>query len=227
VSKAWIGVAVQPVVSKLARHLGNAARVGFRITRVYPRTLAGESELKVGDIIVALDSERLRPRGMQDAGLFHRRVRRLDIDEVARLTILRAGAEREVAVKLERTKMTPEEARRDRNRDFELTVREVTFFDRDEKRWDETVGGVIVDRIESAGWAQLGGIRPRDLIQRIDDAQIQNLQDYRRALEEITGRKPERVVFVILRGARTRFQYVEPDWSLTTGDEKQADNNKE
>ena len=179
VSKAWIGVAVQPVVKKLAKQLGRPDSLGFRVTRVYPKTLASDTDLEVGDIIITLNDRRLKPRGMQDAGLFHRRVRKLDIGDTATLAVLRNGTERQVAIKLERTKMTPGEARRDRNRDFELTVREVTFFDRDESRWDDTVHGVIVDRIERAGWAQLGGLRTRDLIQRVDEHDIADLSDYR------------------------------------------------
>ena len=226
VGKAWIGVAVQPVVRKLAEQLGRADALGFRITRVYPRTLAGESGLQVGDIIIALNDEPLRPRGMQDAGLFHRRVRRLDIDDAATLTVLRDGRDQRMTVKLERTKRTPQEARRDSNRDFELTVREVTFFDRDENRWDESIKGVIVDRIERAGWAQLGGVRVHDLIQRIDDYDIHNLKDYRTAMEKITERRRERVVFVVLRGPRTRFQYIEPDWSPGAGNAEGTNEHK-
>ncbi len=216
VGKAWIGVAVQPVVTKLAAQIGRPEALGFRITRVYPRTIAAQADLQVGDIILSLNGERLKPKGMQDAGMFHRQVRRLDIETAAALTLLRDGQSKDVAVKLEQTRRTPEEARRDKNRDFELTVREITFFDRDENRWDDSVTGVIVEQIERAGWAQLGGIQPRDLIQRIDEFVIGNLDDYRTAIEQITKRQAKRAVFVVLRGVRTHFQYVEPDWSPST-----------
>lgn len=213
VAKAWVGVAVQPVVAKLATQLGRPQAVGFRITRVYPRTLAVESDLKVGDIIVSLNGERLSPKGVQDAGLFHRKARQLDAEGTAEIALLRNGTEQKVSVKLEQTRMTQEEARRDRNRDFELTVREATFFDRDENRWEDTVTGVIVERLEDAGWADLGGVREGDLIQRIGDREIAGLNEYRAAIQEVTESKPERVVFVVLRGVRTHFQYIEPDWS--------------
>ena len=144
--------------------------------------------------------------------MFHRHVRRLDIDEQAKLTVLRADAEIDVSMTLERTRITRAEARRDRNRDFELIVRQTTFFDRDENRWDNSVRGVIIDRLERAGWAQLGGLRHGDLIQRIDEFEIRGLKSYRAAMKAITEKESERVVFVVLRGVRTRFQYVEPDW---------------
>jgi serine protease Do len=214
VPKAWIGIAVQPVVAKLASYLGHPRDVGFRITRVYPGTLADrEADLVVGDVILALNGDSVRPRGMQDSGLFHRRVRRLEIGEVASLTILRDGAEREVPVRLERTRITPQEAGRERNRDFELTVREVTFFDRDGNRWDDDIHGVIVASVESAGWAGLAGTFPGDLIQRIDEQRIRDLDDFRSAMEQIAEREPQRVVFVVLRGVRTYFLFLEPEWS--------------
>lgn len=212
VAKAWIGVATQPVVPKLARQLGLGDVLGFRITRVYPNTLAAQTELKAGDIIVELNGEKLRPQGMQDAGMFQRAVRRLNIDDTATLAVLRGGERVSVDVKLERSKLTVEEARRDVNRDFELTVREVTFFDRDENRWKEDVQGVLVVGVESAGWASLGGLRPRDLIQRINEYEIVDLKSYRQAMEEIKKAEPARVVFVVLRGVSTSFLYCEPDW---------------
>ncbi len=221
VAKAWIGVATQPVIAKLARHLGHPDQLGFRITRVYPETIAAESDLEVGDVIVKLNGEKLNPRRKEDAGLFQRMVRRLSIDDQASLTVLRYGEEQEIALALERTRLTQEETRRDHNRDFDLTVRELTFFDRDERRWDKGVRGVLVTAVESAGWADLGGLRSGDLIQRIGDKRIRGIKSYRRAIETVTEQQPERVVFVVLRGVRTRFQYVEPEWKPTTGDEEE------
>lgn len=212
VRKAWIGVDTQLVLQKLARQLGHPDHLGFRITRVYPHTVAAGSELRVGDVIVAIDGERLNPRGMQDAGVFARRVRKKSIDETATLTVYRDGQTKDIMVKLEASRETTAEARRDRNRDFEIVVREVTFFDRDDNRWDDRIQGVLVEQVESAGWAGLGGLSEDDLIRRIDKHEVRDLKSYRAAVKEVTARQPERVVFEVLRGVETRFQYVEPEW---------------
>lgn len=212
VAKAWIGIATQPVLDKLATKLGSPDARGFRITRVYPRSVAAKSDIKVGDIIVGLNGQKLEVRGMQDAGLLGRAIRKLTIDESATLDIVRNGEKRQVAVTLERTRILPSEALKERNRDFEMTVRDVTFFDRDENRWSEDVKGVLVEQVESAGWAGLAGIDEDDLIQKINDIEIKGIKSYRKAMDTITKAAPERVVFEILRGASTRFQYAEPDW---------------
>ncbi len=211
-AKAWIGVATQVVLKDLARELGHDGQTGFRITRVYPKTIAADSGLQAGDVITVIDGEKLAPRGTQDGGLLKRRIERLKIDEKAKLTVLRAGKPVDLDVLLERTRIGPEEARKDSNKDFEMAVRELTFFDRDESRWDDSVQGVLVMGTERVGWAGLGGLYEGDLIQKIDETPITDLASYRAAMADIAKRQPERVTFVVLRGSRTHYKFVEPDW---------------
>jgi len=226
VAKAWIGIATQPVLKELAKRLGHANSMGFRITRVYPKTKAADAGFEVGDIILALNGDKVTPRGIQDAGLLDRKIRRLTIGEPAKLKVLRGSDTKEISVPLERTRLTPEEARRERNRDFELTVRELTFFDRDENRWDDNVKGVMVQQAEPAGWAGLAGVSSGDLIQRVGDYPITDLESYRNAMKKIADAQPERVVFVVLRGVETRYLFAEPDWKPTAEKEKEKANER-
>jgi len=212
VPKAWLGVAVQPVLRELAKGLGFEGTTGFRITRVYPRTLAAGTDLRVGDVITAINGESLSPRTLQDAGQFSRKIRQMKIEDQPTLTVLRDGKPLELKVPLERTRIGPDEARKDENKDFELSVRELTFFDRDDNNWDESITGVLVESAEAAGWAGQGGLAPGDLIIRIDQTDITDIGTYRKAIEEVTKRQPERVVFVVLRGVNTGFKFVEPEW---------------
>lgn len=215
VPKAWIGVATQPVLRELSRQIGLSGTTGFRVTRVYPGTLAAKAGLKTGDIITSLNGDRLSPRGMQDAGMFQRRVRQLPMDQPARLGMLREGNETELTVELERTRIGPEEALRDTNTDFELTVRELTFFDLDDNRWEPSTQGVIVVNAESAGWADLAGLYAGDLVQQINTSPITDLASYRKVMEALAEQQPERVTFVVLRGSRTQFKFAEPQWKPT------------
>ncbi len=210
--KAWMGAATQPLLPRLSEHLGFGGTAGFRVTRVYPGTRAAESELAVGDIILALEGEVLAPRGMQDSGLLNRRIQRLDIGSEAALTILREGERREISVPLDRSRITPQEARRDKDRDFELEVREITFFDRDERHWDRDVGGVLVDSVEPAGWAGLGGLRSGDLVQRFGAGVVKDIKSYREALAAALEARQERVTVFVLRGGRSQYLSLEPDW---------------
>jgi serine protease Do len=210
--KAWIGVATQPVLARLAERLGFDGG-GFRVTRVYPESQAERAGLAVGDVILALGGEPLRPEGLQDSALLARRVRGLDIDDTVSLTVLRGTETLELPVVLERTRLTKEEARRHDDGDFEISVRELTFFDRDENRWDPEVHGVLIENVDPGGWAGLGGLRPNDLVLSMHGMPIGGLKSFRAALREVKMQQPDRVVVVVLRGVKTYFQYLEPDWT--------------
>jgi serine protease Do len=214
--KGWIGVATQPVLKDLAKQMGLGDQVGFRVTRIYPGTLAANSGLRIGDVITKINGEAMSPRGMQDAGMLQRRVRQLGTSGEATLTVLRDKQPTEVKVPLERTRITAEEALRDSNRDFEMSVRELTFFDRDDNRWDESVTGVMVISVERVGWAGLAGMVEGDVIQRINNEVVTDLPSYRKAMEKISKEQPERVAFFVQRGNRTQFKFAEPEWKPTT-----------
>lgn len=212
VPKAWLGISVQPVVKSLAQRIGDQTPVGFRVTRVYPETTAAGTDLAVGDIITRLNAKKLEPRRAEDAGLLERELQRLDLDAQIELTVFRDGETRTVQVQVEPTRTRPEEARRATNRDFELTVRELTFFDRVENRWDSNTQGVLVQHAESAGWAGLGGLAPGDLLQRIAGEPVADLDQFRAVMDRVSQQRPKRVVMAVLRGVRTRFLYLEPQW---------------
>ncbi len=211
--RAWVGIDTQPVVPELARHLPNPDRLGFRVTRIYPGTTAAESDLQVGDIITTVNGVDLHPSAIEQAGMFGREIRRLDIGSDATLGVVREGERVDVSVRLERSRTRPEEAKREKNRDFGLTVRAITFFDRIDNRWNDQVKGAIVDDVERGGWASSAGIYAGDLIQQIDEHEVANLSEFTAAMEAVAEARPERVVIRVLRGPRTSFRFVEPEWA--------------
>ncbi|MGH8030408.1 MAG: trypsin-like peptidase domain-containing protein, partial [Arenimonas sp.] len=75
-AKAWVGVEVQPVTSSLAKEFGLPAP-GFRITRVYPGSGLAAAGARVGDLLVAIDGEPLKPANDSSAEGFDQRVRDL------------------------------------------------------------------------------------------------------------------------------------------------------
>lgn len=220
--KAWIGAATQPVTKDMSNMLGLNGALGFRVTRVYPGSKAAISGLKVGDVVTMLNADKLAPKGAQDAGLFQRQVRRLKAGESATLAVLRDGKPVELKVELERTRYTADEAIRTENKDFELSVRELTFFDRDDERWDENVQGVLVEDLEHAGWAGLAGIMPGDLIQMIHKVPVTTIADFKAIMERLAKEMPAKVEFVVLRDNRTFFNFAEPDWKPMLKDEAQG-----
>lgn len=214
---AWAGIETQPVYPDLAKELGHPDETGFRVTRIYPRTTAAECGLQVGDLIVGLNGSELRARNPQDAGLFRQRIRQLSIGSEGVFRYLRAGEIGEATMVFERSRITAAEAARARDRDFEVEVREITFFDRADKEWDDAKQGVIVQFVESAGWAGLAGMQAGDLLLRIGDRAVSNVREFKIVMEQLRDERPERVVFLVERGVQTRLLYAEPEWTGSGG----------
>jgi serine protease Do len=221
--KAWIGVETQPVFRDLAKRLSADGTPGFRVTRVYPGTVASSAGVQPGDIITGINEEKLAPRGTQDAGQLQRAVRKFKTDDKAVIKVVRAGQPLTLSATMEKTRLTAAEAKRDENKDFELSVREITFFDRVEDRWDDSIKGVIVTNVEQVGWAGLAGVYSGDLIQSIAGETITNVDDFRRVMERLAKEQPARVVFVVLRYNRTSFLFAEPEWKPKTKDDLKAE----
>jgi len=211
--RAWLGAATQPVMGRLADRLGLKDIRGYRVTRVYPGTTAAESDLKEGDLIVALNGNSVAPRSMEDAGSLTRAVRQLDVGVEATLEVLRDGEKTEIVFITEGAPLQPSQVLRERDTDFEMTVRDVTFYDRDAARWDASEIGALVEQVDTGGWADSAGIRGGDLIQQIDDFAIDDVPDYRAAMKSIGEERPARVMFVVLRQARKRVLFAEPEWA--------------
>jgi len=117
-----------------------------------------------------------------------------------------------VSVELEPAKKTIAEAKRVKNLDFDLEVREITFFDIANRRWKPDTKGVLITQVERGGWAGVGHLRIGDLIVRIGDDTVDGLEAFERVMKDIADSKPEKVRLLVLRGIETRFLFIETDW---------------
>jgi serine protease Do len=215
--KAWLGVKTQVLIPQLAAAIAAEGRSGFRVTEVYPWTEAAKAGLEVGDLILALDGEPFDAARPQDAEDLRRAVEERPIGETARLAVRRGGEDRLVAVALEPRPLGPDEARRVRQEEFELAVRELTFIDRIEQHWDRDQTGVLVTDATSGGWAHMAGLRAGDLIVRVGDAAIPDIQTFEREMAAAVARRPSVVSLFLRRGPRTHFVFLEPEWKDLTG----------
>jgi S1-C subfamily serine protease len=221
--KGWLGLTTQPVVSSLATRLGVPGEGGYRVTRIYPGTTVAEADIRVGDVIVRIDDADLHPRSPEDTGLLARAVRRREIGETSTLTLLRGDERLEREVVLEASPMLPSEAKREQNQDFELSVRDITFYDRDQNRWPPEQAGVIVERVETGGWSDAAGLRPGELLLELDDETLTDVDDFRRVMDRLQAERPERVQALTLRGASTRVLFIEPEWAPEAASDDDGD----
>ena len=212
VTKAWLPVETHVISREIARQLGQPALKGCYITRVYADSTAEKAGLKAGDFILAVDGEKLTASGPEHEDELSTLIRQYDIGKSVELKILRDKAERKVSVELVRSPRLPREMKKYRNDDFEFTARDVSFFDAAEQQWSADQRGAFVEDVKSGSWAELASLYVDDLIVEVDGQPVENADALRRKMEQIAENKKSVVVMKVMRGIRTLYLELEPNW---------------
>lgn len=185
IERPWVGIHVKNTAKELVEKAGIHQTPGVTITTIYPGSPAEKAGLKIGDIITFIDT-----RNINSATTFAFRVASQRAGHVSQFKILRNGKEIEVPVKLE----LPPEA--DDSRTLRLTGRHplsgaaiaalspalankigIDFMEK----------GVVILKINSGSIARRLGFLPGDIIKKLNDVSIQDVEELMRQLTRIRG----------------------------------------
>jgi len=205
--KAWVPIDVQVLTPPLAEGLGLKGQTGVRVTR-----LLGETPLKVGDVILAIDGDPVRASAATDDDIFASTIRRYRTGASISLTVSRDGQQTTVPITLAESPTQPREMKRYDDPVLEFRARDLADLDREDPVLAHAGSAVIVESVAARGWASLGHLNGGDLILAIDGQPVSNVDEVRVRLTEIETRKPASIVFEIQRGIRTLFVQLEPAW---------------
>jgi serine protease Do len=211
-AKAWVGVEVQPVTSSLAKEFGLASP-GFRITRVYPGSPLAAAGARIGDLLVAIDGEPLKPANDSSAEGFDQRVRDLDPAAKATIAALRDGKPQEFTVQLADSPVETSGLRTLAVTRLRAQLRELGFYDRVSAKLPGDARGVIVDGVESGGAAGLAHLRRGDVIVRLGSRAVETPAQLSQALDaEIAASGDALIPLQVIRGGDVRILYLERYW---------------
>jgi serine protease Do len=202
-------VSVQVVTRELAEKLGIPGQSGVRVTRVLGRS---RSELRTGDIIVAIDGEPVQASQPSDADLFATMIRQYKIGSTVQLSVLRGKEERKIPVALDTAPQLPREMKKYEDPNFEFRVRDMAMADRQQRSIPDSQRGVLVEAVSEGGWAALGHLADGDLILAIDGEQVDDVEAVQRKMTKIAEAKPATVVLQVRRGIRTFFVEMQGGW---------------
>ena len=217
VKKAWLDAATQVLTSLMAEQLGLAGRKGVRLTDVYKGGKAETAGLRAGDIVVAVDGDKIEASNPEDLEVFPNMIRQYKIGSVVELTLLRGGKEEKVKVELVRAPMLAREMKKYRDENFEFTVRDVAFLDKTDNKWDDSQYGVYVEDVKPGGWASVGNLSGDDLILDVAGVRVDDVAVFEKTMKIIGAGKPVSVVFHVLRGIHHLYVELEPDWDKQVG----------
>ena len=212
VKKAWLPVETQVLSRDIAELMGRPDLTGFRVTHVYKGTTAEAAGLQVGDVITAIDEERMTASAPEHYEELAAWIRQYKVGTVAQVHVLRGAEEATIPVELIRSPKLAREMKKFRDENFEFTVRDVTFFDKAKERWEEEQKGVLVEEVKSGGWAALGLLGVSDLVLGVDGVPVADVAAFEETMKQIAEKRPAVVVFQVMRGIHTFYIEMEPKW---------------
>ena len=193
VVRGWLGVLIQDVTRSLAESFGMEQPRGALVAKVLPDSPAEKAGLKVGDIVVSYDGEKI----IYSADL-PPLVGGADIGYKAQLKVLRGGKQKNIRVTIEELpgdhdQAAPVKTRQNNDDRLGLIVAELSKNQRDAMEIED--GGVVVQQV-AAGAAADAGIRRGDVIVSIDNQAVGNLKGFR---QQVTGLESGAVVPLLVQ----------------------------
>jgi serine protease Do len=188
VERAFIGVQMGPLDTKMAEKLGVESRKGVLVSDVVPGSPAAAAGVQELDVITAFDDQPVQgTRSLQEM------VERSTIGQDHRLTVLRDGKPLTLSINVKPLPKDLAQARGGRPlpgspseetyyaKDFGLEVRDKASLPEDAY---EGFAGVVVDRVDPDGLAAEAGLGPGVLIRAVGKTEIGSLAEFAAAIEQ-------------------------------------------
>lgn len=207
--KAWLPAAIQVLTREMVEQLGTNSLTGVRVTQVYSN---GTTGLQVGDLILALDGEKIPASQPGDEEVFTNLIRQRRVGDKAELTVWRGGRLLPLTVELARSPKLEREMKKFQDLNFEFSTRDLSFFDRVREELSDDTPGTLVTDVKDGGWAALGELRVNDIIQAVDGQNVADTAALEARMKALAQAKAKFVVLKILRGIHTRYLELEPNW---------------
>lgn len=211
--KPWLGVSTQVLTQDLAVAMGlDKSSRGVRLSQVFPDTPADQAGLKAGDLIFRIDGQIVQAQRPEDVEVFGNMIKQYRIDSRVVFEIWRDGNLLELNATLDKRPTPSNELPEYEDKLLEYTVRELSFGDQVFLRIQKEGHGVLVDNVESAGWAALAGLRQGDLLLKVNNNKIFDISGMTELMSQVHQEKPEHIIFFVKRGIHTLFLELEPEW---------------
>lgn len=212
--KPWLGVSTQVLTNELAEALGlgKTAR-GVRLSQVFPDTPAERAGMLADDLISRIDGQIIQAYRPEDVEVFGNMIKQYRIHSTVCFEIWRDGKIFELNATLDKRPTPANELPEFEDKELEYTIRELSFADRVFLRMNSDENGVLVENVESAGWAALAGLRQGDILLTVNEQAISGVEEFRSLMTGIHQMQPKQVIFFIKRGIHTLFLELEPEWT--------------
>jgi serine protease Do len=202
VERAYLGILPQDVTPAMAKAFGTKDTNGAVVGDITANSPASHSDLKQGDIIVALNG-----KAINDANQLRLDIGMLSPGSTANLSVLRNGQPLRVAVKLGDFPSKQERASLDNSApDSSLEgvqVQNLTPDTAREMKLAPESTGVVVAEVDPSSHAADAGLQTGDVIQQVNHQAVKSVQDFEHAMA--SAKKGDPTLLLVNRGGTTLF----------------------
>lgn len=200
VRRGWLGVSVQDLTPKVARHFGLDHVHGVLVTNVFRKSPAQRVGLKPGDILLSIEGHEIA-----DKPDYFRQVASYTVGDSFHLNYLREGRLRRAHVHI--SPISPDAAGEMAKQWLGVSVRDINW--KHARRYNIMArNGVVVTKVRSNSPSRKVGILPGDIIRQMNERKIRNLGEFNTAILE--AGKLSSVLLLVQRGRNAYYVTLEP-----------------
>lgn len=200
VVRGWLGVVIQDIDPALAKSFNVTVTEGVLVSDVQDNSPAKEAGFERGDIVIEYDGKSIR-----DVNHLRNTVAQTEINKKIKVKVLRDGKEKELTVKIGEQPsdlFAAGPGAAPSGKDLGMTVQNLT------KELAKSLGveeesGVIVTEVQPGSPAAMSEIREGDFIKEVNRKKINNVTEFKKALNEAD--KEKGVLMLIKRGEFSRY----------------------
>lgn len=197
VERGWLGLTVQPFNRRFARYYGDSTLTGVLVGDIEPTSPAKPSGLTSGDVVTSFDGTPLAAENSDDLNSFILMVSARKAGDQVKLGVFRDGERLQLPVTIgQQPKVKADEY----EAPFGFRAKEITFNLARALRL-ESQEGVFVDFVEVGGVASEGELEEGDVIRKVEDRDIVDIQKLKEAFEEY---KDKDQLLVEVQNGRTK-----------------------
>jgi len=204
VMRSWIGVTLQ----EMTRKTDDPSIEGVVIADIDPLGAAFEAGLKPGDVMLAIDGEPTNARFEEDLPVVRKQIADIPVD--AEVVVRVARGDEEIDVLLTTEEKSDLKGDEVEFAEWGFTATELTPAMVRRARLPSRKGVVVSGR-QAGGIAAAARLQRGDIILEVDEAEVENLGQFRRIYEDLIASKQRLVMMVVKRGALTHFVLVKQD----------------
>jgi len=203
IKRSWSGIRLQALKDFYSNTFARSDR-GVLVADVDADSPAERAGLRAGDILLAVNDSPVDGIYAEDLPAIRWRLADLPVGRDARLTVRRGGKEITLTLR-PALKGSVEGSQFDCKR-WNMTVKEINKFD-DPQVYYYRKKGVFIQAVKRPGNASDSGLRPNDVILKIEDHEINGLDDVKTVYERLIAddEREKKALFHLLRGGYHDF----------------------